>query len=69
VPALAVAGGLGLHLGRVGLRALRGRTDAEAVADELVRAWRVLVGLAFVFVLAAFVEAFITPLVAGRVLG
>jgi uncharacterized membrane protein SpoIIM required for sporulation len=69
VPALAVSGGLGLHLGRVGLRALRGRSDAEAVADELVRAWRVLVGLAFVFVLAAFVEAFLTPFVAGRVLG
>jgi uncharacterized membrane protein SpoIIM required for sporulation len=69
LPALAVGGGLGLHLGRVGLDALRGRRSATAVSAALERAFRVLVGLAVAFVAAAFVEAFLTPRLAAWILG
>jgi hypothetical protein len=69
LPAVAVAGGLGLHLGRVGVGAVRGDRDAGAVADALASGFRVLLGLAVVFVVAAAVEAFVTPAVAASVLG
>ncbi|MFB6096715.1 MAG: stage II sporulation protein M [Haloferacaceae archaeon] len=69
VPALGVSGGLGYHLGAVVYRALRGRADAETVAAELQRAAWVVVGLVPPFVLAAFVEAFLTPRIAALVLG
>ncbi|MFB6161355.1 MAG: stage II sporulation protein M, partial [Haloferacaceae archaeon] len=69
LPAIAVAGGLGFHLGRVGWEAVRGRRSAAAVGDELGEAFRVLVGLAVVFVVAAGIEAFVTPLVGAAVLG
>ncbi|WP_143423305.1 stage II sporulation protein M [Halegenticoccus soli] len=69
LPAIAVAGGLGFHLGRVGWDALRGRRDAASVGEEIGRAFDVLLGLALVFVVAAFVEAFLTPRVAALVLG
>lgn len=67
VPALAVAGALGFRLAAVGWRRARGRIDDVAVAEEIRLAYRVLVGLAFVFVVAAFVEAFVTPWVAAGV--
>ncbi|KTG07958.1 hypothetical protein AUR64_01615 [Haloprofundus marisrubri] len=69
LPGLVVAGALGLHLGAVGWRAFRGRTDAAGVAEALRDAFRVLVGLAVVFVVASFVEAFLTPRIAAFVLG
>lgn len=69
VPALGIAGGLGYHLGGVSYRALRGQIGAEAVGEELQRAAWVVVGLVPLFVLAAFVEAFLTPLIAAMVLG
>jgi uncharacterized membrane protein SpoIIM required for sporulation len=69
IPALAVAGGLGLHLGRVGYRGLRGRTSVDAAADEVREAFDVLVGLAVVFVLAAGIEAYLTPVLAAWILG
>ena len=69
LPALAVSGGLGFHLGRVGFDGLRGRSSAADVGEELGRAFEVLVGLALVFVVAAFVEAFLTPQIAALVLG
>lgn len=68
LPALAVSGGLGLHLGRVGLDGLRGRTTASEVGAELGEAFEVLVGLALVFVVASFIEAFLTPQIAAFVL-
>lgn len=64
LPAIAVAGALGLHLGVVAYRGARSRVAVEAVADELRRAWRVLLGLAVVVVVAAAIEAFLTPVVA-----
>jgi hypothetical protein len=69
LPAIAVAGGLGLHLGRVGLRAVRGRESTAAVARALNETFRALVGLGVVFVVAAGIEAFVTPAVAAAVLG
>lgn len=69
VPALAVAGGVGLHLGVVGYRWLRGRVDAADVGQRLQRATWVLVGLLPLFVLAALIEAFVTPWIASLVLG
>lgn len=69
LPAIAVAGGLGLHLGRVGVDAVRGRRSAAQVAGTLRETFRVLVGLGVVFVVAAAIEAFVTPAVASAVLG
>lgn len=65
VPALAISGALGLHLAHVGWRRARGRVDDATLAAELRTAFWVLVGLAVVFVIAAFVEAFLTPRIAG----
>jgi uncharacterized membrane protein SpoIIM required for sporulation len=68
IPALALAGGVGLHLGRVVWRGIQGRTTTDEVADEIGRAYDVLLGLALLFVIAAFIEAFITPWVGSVVL-
>lgn len=64
IPALIVSGALGIRLGRFGWRYVRGDADAETVAGELRRAFSVLVGLAPVFLVAAAIEAFVTPWVA-----
>ncbi|MFC7097169.1 stage II sporulation protein M [Halobaculum marinum] len=69
LPVIAVAGGLGLHLGGVGWRAVRGRADAETVAGELERAAWVLVGIGILLVVASAIEAFLTPRIAAAVLG
>ncbi len=68
IPALAVSGALGLHLGHVGWRRFRGAVDDSMVAAEIRLAFWVLVGLALVFVVASFVEAFLTPRIAGWLL-
>lgn len=69
LPAVAVGGGLGLHLGRVGTAALRGRRDAAEVGAALGEALRVLVGLGVVLTVASAVETVVTPRVAAAVLG
>lgn len=69
VPALGISGGVGLYLGVVGYRSIRGRIDAEEVGEHLQRAAWVFVGLLPLFVLAAFVEAFLTPRIAAMILG
>ncbi|QZY00884.1 stage II sporulation protein M [Halobaculum rubrum] len=69
LPVIAVAGGLGLQLGGVGWRAVRGRADAETVAGELERAAYVLVGIGVLLVIASAIEAFLTPRIAAAVLG
>lgn len=69
IPALVLGGGLGLWLGGVGFRAVRGRTGATGVAAALRRTYRVLLGLVPLFVVAAFIEAFLTPFVASLVVG
>ncbi|MFA1609716.1 stage II sporulation protein M [Halobellus rubicundus] len=69
VPALVVGGGLGLHLGAVVLGAFRGRRGADDVVDAVRLAYRVLLGLAPLFVVAGLIEAFLTPAIAALVLG
>jgi hypothetical protein len=69
LPAIAVAGGVGLRLGHVAVGAWRGTRPRAALVDEVGRTWRLVVGLAVVFVVAGFVEAFVTPGVAAAVLG
>lgn len=69
IPAIAVAGGMGFHLGRVAWNSLRGRLTADEVAAEFRRAYYVLLGLAPLFVLAAFIEVFVTPWIASLALG
>jgi uncharacterized membrane protein SpoIIM required for sporulation len=69
LPAIAVSGGVGLHLGRVGWRAWRGSLPLAAAADELREAYDVLLGLLVVLLVAAFVEAFLTPLLASQIIG
>ncbi len=69
LPALAVAGGLGFHLGAVGWQGVRGRQSAADVGRELKRAFEILLGLAIVLVIAAFIEAFLTPHIAAWLLG
>ncbi|WP_458207693.1 stage II sporulation protein M [Haladaptatus sp. NG-SE-30] len=65
IPALAIAGALGLHLGRTAWSFVRGSASVDDLAVELVRAYYVLLGLLPVFVLAAFIEAFVTWWVAS----
>lgn len=68
LPAIVVAGALGLRVGRVGLEWARGHRSDATLGAELRRALRVLVGLAVVLVVAAAIEAFVTPQVAALVL-
>lgn len=67
VPALALSGALGVHLGGQVVAYLRGRTDAEAAGDELERAFLVLLGLLPLFVVAGLIEAFLTPWIGDAV--
>lgn len=67
IPGLSVAGALGLHLGGVAWSYVRGRSSVDGVARELVRAYYVLLGLLPVFIVAAFIEAFVTWWVASTV--
>jgi uncharacterized membrane protein SpoIIM required for sporulation len=68
IPALAIAGGVGLHLGRVVWNGVRGRKTTDEIADEIGRAYDILLGLALLFVIAAFIEAFITPWIGSMVI-
>lgn len=65
VPALLVSGALGVHLGRYAVRYLRADVAADALAAEMRRVFRMLLALAPVFVVAAAIEAFVTPLIAA----
>ncbi|WP_433631390.1 stage II sporulation protein M [Halomicrococcus sp. NG-SE-24] len=67
IPALSVAAALGLHLGGAAWSYVRGRTSADALAEELVRTYYALLGLLPLFVVAGFVEAFLTWWVASLV--
>lgn len=61
IPAILIAGALGLHLGVVTWRAWRGRMTREAFGDELGRAFWVLVGVGVLLAIAAVIEAFVSP--------
>ncbi|WP_238993967.1 stage II sporulation protein M [Halobellus captivus] len=68
IPALVVGGGVGLWLGAVVLGVLRGRRDVDEIPAAIRRSYRVLLGLVSLFVVAAFIEAFLTPAIASLVL-
>ena len=61
IPAIFVAGALGVYLGLAWWRAVRGRLDRAAFADALERAFWVVVGLGVVLAVAAFIEGFVSP--------
>lgn len=61
LPALFVAGALGIYLGIVSWHGLRGRLDREELADELERAFWVLVGVGMLLAVAGFIEGFFSP--------
>ena len=61
IPAIVVAGALGIYLGVVGWQTLRGRTDRAGFADALERAFWVLVGVGILIAVAAVIEGFISP--------
>ncbi|MFB6250627.1 MAG: stage II sporulation protein M [Halobellus sp.] len=69
IPSIVVGGALGLRLGLVGVGALRGRRTDDEIARAIRHAYRVLLGLVPLFVVAALVEAFLTPAIASLVLG
>jgi len=68
VPAILIAGGLGLHVGWTVFGVVRGTQSSADLAEVLRLAYRVLLGLAIILVIAAFVEAFLTPTIAELVL-
>ncbi|WP_255169020.1 stage II sporulation protein M [Natrononativus amylolyticus] len=61
IPAIIVAGAVGIHLGVRWWGALRGRLDRPAFADSLERAFWVLIGVGILLAVAAFIEGFISP--------
>ena len=69
IPALLVSGALGLHLGGVAVGYVRDGMTVESIADEARRAYRVLVGLFVLFVVAGFIEGFVSPYYYGPLLG
>ncbi|GAA0235536.1 stage II sporulation protein M [Haladaptatus pallidirubidus] len=60
IPALSIAGALGLHLGGTAWSYIRSSATATDLAGELSRAYYILLGLLPVFIVAAFIEAFVT---------
>lgn len=61
LPALVVAGALGLSLGATAWRTYRGRESVSHLADAIDRAFWVLVGLGVVLAVAALLEGFVSP--------
>ena len=60
-PAAIIAGALGFQLGISAWRSWRGHQHPSELADDLERAYWVVLGLALVFAVAALIEAFISP--------
>lgn len=61
IPGLVVAGALGLYLGVVVWRRLRGQVPTTRLVEAFGHAYRVTLGLILVFAVAAVIEAFISP--------
>ncbi|WP_143415549.1 stage II sporulation protein M, partial [Halorubrum sp. SD612] len=61
IPALVVSGALGVRLGVVSWRTLRGRASRDRLADALDTAFWVTVGLGILFAVAGVVEGFVSP--------
>ncbi len=61
IPAIFIAGALGVHLGVVGWRTLRGRVTREGFAEVLENAFWVLMGVGILLAIAAVIEGFVSP--------
>ncbi|ELY92696.1 hypothetical protein C483_07007 [Natrialba hulunbeirensis JCM 10989] len=61
IPAIFIATAVGVTLGLTGWRAFRGRTTRVAFADELERAFWVLVGVGLLLLVAGIIEGFVSP--------
>ncbi|MFW6318338.1 MAG: stage II sporulation protein M, partial [Halorubrum sp.] len=61
IPALFISGALGVHLGIVSWRTLRGRRSHAELADALEGAFWVLIGVGVVIAVAALIEGFVSP--------
>ncbi|GAB3666481.1 stage II sporulation protein M [Halopiger thermotolerans] len=61
IPAIFVAGALGVSVGVDGWRTLRGRMRRATFADRLERAFWVLVGVGILLAVAAVIEGFVSP--------
>lgn len=61
IPALVVSGALGVHLGAVSWRSVRGRASRGGLADALETAFWVTVGLGILLGVAAVIEGFVSP--------
>jgi uncharacterized membrane protein SpoIIM required for sporulation len=61
IPAVVIAGALGLSLGRSVWRTVRGAGTRKALAADLESAFWVLVGAAALLVVAALIEGFVSP--------
>ncbi len=61
IPALLISGALGIHLGFVAVRYVRGGLTVGDVTGEVERAYSVLIGLLVLFVAAGLIEGLFSP--------
>lgn len=61
IPALIVSGAVGVWLGRASWRTWRGGATRADLADAFERAFRVLVGVGVVLLVAGLIEGFVSP--------
>ena len=61
IPAIVIAGALGISVGVTGWRTWRGHVERTDLADALEQAFWVLVGIGLVLAIAATIEGFVSP--------
>ena len=61
IPAILLSGAVGIHLGVAWWRTWRGGAGRSYLADELERAFWVLVGVGMLLAVAAVIEGFVSP--------
>ena len=61
IPAIFIAGALGVHLGVVSWRTFRGRLSRDGFAEVLENAFWVLMGVGILLAIAAVIEGFVSP--------
>jgi len=61
IPAILIAGALGISVGVTAWRTWRGRVGRTALAETLERAFWVLVGVGILLAVAAVIEGFVSP--------
>lgn len=61
IPAILIAGAMGLYLGHSVIRLVRGRYGRDRITADIERAYHVIVGLLVLFAVAGVIEAFVSP--------